>query len=300
MPLTKVHIYEMIEEYITDESKMNLVIDMCVVKATQLMKSSLNELNDNVNDKLDAVIACKNSLELRVSDLEHQITVNDIHMDLLRRKLDDTEQYTRRPNLVIDGFRVSPGESPTSLRKKLLNEIDSLNIDIDDCDIDRVHRHEESYFDTYGNKMQPVIVRFTSWYARNELYRVRKESRYRFRADITSRRQQILDFARDYVELNNLSNVIDFVTVDRNCRLILRSKSGIILGFSSELEFKKHAETLADPDAETLADPDDKFTYDKPAFDSRVPTVALSPPSPTKPPALNFAGAVAAVSMPPL
>ena len=296
MPLTKVHIYEMINEYITDENKMNAVIDMCVSKATQLMKSSLNELNDNVIGKLDAVIAAKKSLDLRVSDLEHQITVNDIHMDLLRRKLDDTEQYTRRPNLIIDGIRVSPDESPTTLRKKLLNEIDSLNIDIDDCDIDRVHRHEDPYFDNYGNKMQPVIVRFTSWYARNELYRVRNESRYRYRADITPRRQQILDFAWNFVESKNLYNVIDFVSVDRNCRLIIRSKSGIILSFSSELEFKRHAETLIDPDYRL--EYGDKLSFEKPAFVSRVPTVALSPPSPTKPPALNFAGAVAAVTMP--
>ena len=297
--LSKATVLELINEYMTDEPNLQTVINMCVSKATELMQANLSALNDDNQEKFAALTSARDSLEQKVEDLQHQITVNNVHVDLLRRRLDDTEQYTRRPNLIIDGVRVKRGETPTSLRKTILAEIDWLGIDISDTDIDRVHRHEDPYYDHKGNKVQPLIIRFTTWYARNELYRSRSYSQYRYRADLTSRRQQILDFAHNQRALAPTRNVVDFVSVDRNCRLIFRSTDGKIHSFSSKAEFKTIVASLTPPDytgaykanQETKIITEEVIDAGRPSTSSSVSSV-FGPPastasSPTKPPAFN-------------
>ena len=93
-----------------------------------------------------------------------------------------------------------------------------------------------------------MIIRFTSWYSRNELYSARKDFRYRLRADLTSRRQQIKDYALDYVNNNNHQDLVDFVAADRNCRLVLRTTAGKFHSFSSEQEFRNIIDNLTSPD----------------------------------------------------
>ena len=292
MPLTTANIKLMIADYCTDETQMKSLIDLCVKKATDLMKADLSSLHDNIISKIDVNLT--NTLAQRVEELERRMTLNNIHMDLLRRRLDDTEQYTRRPNLIIDGIPVTPGESPTTLRKKMLAEIDHMGIDIDDVDIDRVHRHEDPYFDAHGRKIQPVIIRFVSWYARNELYAKRFESRYRYRADLTCRRQQILNYARDKVEHDHLSNIVDFVAADRNCRLIMRSITGKMLSFSSEVEFDNLVQSLIDPGCSLVYADKYSYLYDNPVEPTSLTkpvasfAAVVSNPPPTPPPMTSW------------
>ena len=298
--LSKSSVLDLINDFMTNETNMQTVIDMCVSKATELMQANLS-FDDNNQEKFAVLTKAKNALNQQVEDLQQQITVNKLHMDLIRRRLDDTEKYTRRPNLIIDGVRVKRGETPTSLRKLILAEIDWLGIDISDHDIDRVHRHESPSYDQQGNKVQPLIIRFTTWYARNELYRSRSYSQYRYRADLTSRRQQILDFAQKERALAPTSSVVDFISVDRNCRLIFRSKDGKIHSFSSESEFKNIVASLNPPDY-TSAYEDLQATKIKDArrtsTSSSVSSIGLYPsaspasPSPVKPP--TFANVSAA------
>ena len=159
MPLTKANVHDIIQAYVTDEKKMKTLIEMCVAKATQLLTENLVNLQTDIVEKIETIADTRGDLIERVAILEQKITANRIHMDLLRRKLDDTEQYTRRPNLIVDGIPVTPGESPATLRKKLLAEIHKLKIEVDERDVDRIHRHETPSHDQKGNKIQPVIVR---------------------------------------------------------------------------------------------------------------------------------------------
>jgi hypothetical protein len=249
----------------------------------KIHRENLTALQNDFITKLAPLTSAKVQLATRVDELEHKMAINAIHMDLLRRRLDDTEQYTRRPNLIVDGIYVTPRESPSTLRRLMLNEIDKLNIDVDDLDIDRVHRHEDPYIDSNGRKVQPVIIRFTSWYCRNELYAKRFDSRFRYRADLTCRRQQILNYARDKVQTcpNLRDNVVEFVAADRNCKLILRSKSGKVLGFSSEIEFDNQLRALDNHDPRGFMD---KFSFDRSIL-SAPPTSPDAPPtSPGSPP----------------
>ena len=52
------------------------------------------------------------------------------------------------------------------------------------------------------------------------------------------RRKQILDYAQNEVRKDdNAYDIVDFVFVDKNCKLKLKSITGRIYGFSSEFEF---------------------------------------------------------------
>ena len=256
--LSKDTVLSMITEFINDEANMKSVIEMCAAKTTENLRDNLETLRNDMCNHLDSLESAKNilenklesvktKLEKRINELECNMAKNTIHMDLLVRKLDDTEQYTRRPNLIIDGVYLNKNESPSSLRRFIVKEIESMDIGVYDEDVDRVHRVEEPFKDNYGNLVQPVIIRFTTWSCRNLLYSARRDFRFRLRADLTARRQQIRDFALDYISANKLDNVVDFVAADRNCRLILRSTAGAFHSFSSEEELKNIADLLVSP-----------------------------------------------------
>ena len=175
----------------------------------------------------------KELMTLRMSNLQLET-----RFSLLERRNDDSEQYSQRLNLIVDGIKVRGNETPDDIKDKVLNEIDNLGIEIDDLEIDRAHRIERPSKDQRGNLHQPVIVRFISWGARNLLYQARKRSALRMRPHLTGRREKILQDARDKIEkYDHVREAVDFVFVDRNCKLQAKCTDGRLLGFSSETEF---------------------------------------------------------------
>ena len=159
-------------------------------------------------------------------------------MGLLERRIDDGDQYSRRQNLLIDGIPLRKHEKPEDIRRQVMNEIRNLDLDIDEIELDRAHRAEEPYEDNKGRWCQPVIARFVSWDPRNEVYQARKDSKFKFRAHLTPRRELILNYACEQIAKHSfISEKIDFAFADKNCSLQVRAKDGRFLGFSSELEF---------------------------------------------------------------
>jgi hypothetical protein len=286
-------VMHIIADFIGNEQNMKSVLDICVTRVTDNMRDNLKLLQDNAIINLETITSTKESLEKRIGNLERQMTITNLHMDLLRRKLDDTEQYTRRPNLILDGVFLKTNESPKALRNFIVDEINLLGIDVHDKDIDRIHRHEEPYKNSRGILVQPIIIRLTSWYARNELYSARRDFRFRLRADLTARRQQILDFARDHVAINKLDRLVDFIAADRNCRLILRTTAGAFHSFSSEPEFINVVDLLVAPNCRReynkySIEDFRKFMAEK----GDQPSSPSSPPSSPSKPVASFASAV--------
>ena len=83
---------------------------------------------------------------------------------------------------------------------------------------------------------QAMIVKFTSWRHRTAVYRGRKKLQdKRIQLDLTFKRAGLLSFAKekakDYAE-------VDFVLVDINCRVGIKTKGGDFLFFDSELELQ--------------------------------------------------------------
>ena len=104
MVLTKATVKSMIQEFIKDEDSMTFFINICVERSVDLMKFNQPPPSDASCPDLEALKSRIVLLEQSIDKLRQQITKNDIHLDLVKRHADDTDQYLRRQNLIIDGI----------------------------------------------------------------------------------------------------------------------------------------------------------------------------------------------------
>ena len=108
-----------------------------------------------------------------------------------------------------------------------------MKLGLERVEFDRAHRIGPKYIKD-GRDHQQVIVKLISWDARNTIYEARKDSFFKFSADLTNERSNLLKLATEHAKD---FDCIDFVFVDRNCRLMVRSKEGKFYSFSHVLEF---------------------------------------------------------------
>ena len=109
--------------------------------------------------------------------------------------------------------------------------------------IDRFHRIgrkfeiedvDEDGHVTGVSVQQQVIMRFTNWRDRTQIYRERKTSKsFKFKVDLTKPRVNLLDKARR--ETQHVEG-IKFVFADINCRLNVRFTDDSVKAFNSETE----------------------------------------------------------------
>ena len=156
---------------------------------------------------------------------------------MYERKLDDLDQDARRLSLVLHGISFSRGDTPGTLREMVIAELKRLGLSEIIRDVDRAHRYGRKQFSD-GRPSQPVIVRFTKWHSRNELYQSRFKSKFIVQADLTHRRESLVAFAKKQQALGERAKaIVKTVGVDKNCALYAVSISGELFQFSSELEF---------------------------------------------------------------
>ena len=185
-----------------------------------------------------------NILQTRINILESRCAINENMLHLHDRKIDDNEQYSRKINLKLVGIKTEKKENPYKLMAKIKKSIYNTYIDIDEYDFDRCHRIGRPY-EWEGKKVQDVLLRFTSWDARNTIYQNRKDLPFIVRADLTNRRADLLEYARDVVKNDpNVENVVEFAYTDENCKMKLFTKSKKHLAFNSKEEFLSIASRL--------------------------------------------------------
>lgn len=194
-----------------------------------------NKINFNVElKKLSSEIV---NLQTRIIYLEEKSSFIQHTIKLHKRKLDDNEQYSRKVNLTIDGIEVGEGDSPKIILQIIKDRVKALHLDIRDWEFDRAHRIGKKYMKK-GKTYQKVILRLCSWRCRNEIYINRKQLHFFVSADLTDARQKTLDFARNQLEIDpSAKRVIDYIFVDDNCKLKLKSNSKKYFAFSTMDEF---------------------------------------------------------------
>ena len=179
------------------------------------------------------------SIEKRVAELESEKERSYVIQQLHSRLIDDQNQYSRKTNLIIEGMNIKQNDNDKHIRNLVVSEIKRLDLDINTREVDRAHRTGKSFTDRNGKTHTSVVVRFTSWYARNCLYEARKDSRFFIKADLTSRRQDLLEWARDLHEnVSRASDLLKYICADRNCHLTVKTCDDRYLRFNSKLEFE--------------------------------------------------------------
>ena len=111
-----------------------------------------------------------------------------------------------------------------------------LDNNVQKFDCDRYHRVGKKYV-YRGKTYQNVLLRLCSWSARDNIYKKRKELPFKVQADLTNRRAELLDYAKDLVENDpEAQGVVAFVFCDENCKVKIFSKSKKFFAFNSKYE----------------------------------------------------------------
>ena len=183
---------------------------------------------------------CK--MQTRIGDLERRAGLTEIFLEKQRLDTDDNQQYSRKRSLRLYGMeKKKKKETADDVLNEVFNEMDRLDSPIDEIEVDRAHRSGKAYKDPQGKWQQPVLLRFVSWKSRNIMYRSRKSSRFYMKADLTKRKEEVFEYAREEigVEGSLASKLINYVYVDANCSLIAFTSSGRFLHFNTKEEFNE-------------------------------------------------------------
>ena len=142
----------------------------------------------------------------------------------------------------MQGLKFDGNESQNDLVSKISECFSEIGLSYEEEEIDRVHRiGKPDKNESLCLTMKPIIIKFTSWRYRQNVYRNRPrrfengkkkpgESSFRVSLDLTKQRY-LLKFAQGIVkEMDNVS----FVCADVNCSLAIRFKNGIIKHFNSD------------------------------------------------------------------
>ena len=92
---------------------------------------------------------------------------------------------------------------------------------------------------------QDVLLKFSTWRARNTFYQHRKLFNFVVSPDLTSRRESVLSFAREEIsggkgdDMAAVTKIVDYAFCDINCKLKFKSRLNKFDMFSSAGEFLK-------------------------------------------------------------
>ena len=200
---------------------------------------------------------CINELKLiivdqrnKIEELESKVVVMSNLIEKLQERCDDNEQYQRRLCLRIDGAELpqdndgESGEKCLSLVKKFFKD---LKVSVPDSVIDRAHRIGKVKV-IGGKRFRQIIVRFTTWRHRTEVYCARKKSaKYKVRLDLTKKKMNFLGTANEMLKSKGKAGEGSFVFADVNCRPCLKLVDDIKY-FSSEKEMLSFISNLANED----------------------------------------------------
>ena len=165
--------------------------DVQTLKALiESIKTELGGKIDNLTKTLEEKDKKIVDLETKVTLLEDKLAYSETKYNLLERRIDDGEQYSRRFSLRINGIPTAAKETADDCLRKVKEEVAKLGVNIKDCEFDRAHR-VGSAKDSKGvpKKDRQMIVRFATFRARI-IERKITASRDKIRRDFTSTKQR--------------------------------------------------------------------------------------------------------------
>lgn len=164
---------------------------------TEALKDSVTEtVLSHMNDVLDLELK---SRDKTIADLQHE-------NGNLKAEIEDLEQYSRRNCLIIHGLEEKEGEDTDRVIQNFAKS--KLKIDLKDQDIDRSHRLGRPYRrpaatgtrESKNQKPRPVIIKFTRYNARSDIYSAKKHlrgSQFYIHENLTTERQKWLKLVKE-------------------------------------------------------------------------------------------------------
>ena len=182
-------------------------------------------------------------LDSNIVVLESLFALANHVKDVLREKLDDQEQYSRRPCLVIEGKRSSENETDASLTNSV---IDIVNIDLQlpDVTVNDVNKCQW-IGPTDNDGKQNIIIKFTKHSTATKIFRERRKlskliswkKHVKSRSSLTRQRQKLPTFGRNFrAEVEEINFI--FLNINDNLRIRLKEPIGNrqVYSFQNKME----------------------------------------------------------------
>jgi hypothetical protein len=208
------------------------------VRELKLQNERINDLKtdiDGIQDVLKNQNITIGNLQTKVWRLETELYFNNHITCMHARKMDDQEQFSRKINLKLKGIEVGARDSPDIILKRIKDEVNRLGLNIPENEFDRCHRVGRKY-NFQGKTFQNVLLKLCFWRTRDLLYQNRKKFKFQISPDLTTRRQDVLQCAKNHIDSDD-DTYVDFIYVDVNCNLKVKGKDNKFYGFNSENEF---------------------------------------------------------------
>ena len=132
----------------------------------------LEELKSSVevmSDKFDEYEKDRKEKEKIINGLQNEVSFLKERIDLLEKKSDDSEQYSRRNCLLVHGVEEQEQENTDNIVLNVIKE--HLDIELLVKDFDRSHRTGKS---NSKSKRRPIIVKFISYNDRRAIFNNKK------------------------------------------------------------------------------------------------------------------------------
>lgn len=219
----------------SDNANIGSILQPLREKLTEVF-TLISDIEKRFDEKLARQDQLLSNLQTRIDYLESR-TEYSIHLAKInKRMIDDSEQHSKKINLIIDGIAVEKNENPSILLNKIKAHISSFDLGISDSSYDLCHRVGRRKT-VHSVVHQHIVLKMSFRCDRHKIYNNRKKfTEFKVFSQVTDRRRDILSFAQDEIKKNEYINV-DFVFTDINCNLKLRSIFGRFHGFNSKYEF---------------------------------------------------------------
>ena len=179
-------------------------------------------LMENYTKRLEANEARTVEQAKKIEELEQRT-------EELEQRSDDVEQYQRRLCLRFYGVELEGADGMRESGEKCLEKVkkmikDDLKVTVPAQVFDRAHRIGAVREDpATKKKYQPIIVRFTTWQHRTQVYRARKSTKkFQVRLDLTRKRAKLLGRANEQLK----ARAGCYALADVNCRLSVKLEDG--------------------------------------------------------------------------
>lgn len=210
------------------------------------IETRFNELLSTINQQNVTIALLNESLvekDAQISTMGDDIARLTHNQDIMRRKVDDLEQYGRRYSVRINGIPTKADGESEDVKKIVEDCCTDMDTPFIAAKIDRAHRIGQVTTDRRTKKkVQPIIVKFRSWESRTDFFRARPKwtqgggpRRFSVALDLTKNRYTLLKIAREKI-VDNPN--IKYAHADLNCRLGLRLSDDSTVYFNSKHELE--------------------------------------------------------------
>lgn len=175
----------------------DLVIANLTPKINDIVRSSVEQAIGHLNQQVEKLTDDQTKFRQENAFLKSRL-------NRLESQVDEMEQYSRRNIIRVSGATELPNENTDAIIMDLAKD---LGTDLILSDIDRCHRVGAFQ----AGRPRPIIVKFTSYRAREKLFSKRRElkniprmSRVFMNEDLTYRRNQLMYEARQAVRSKHI------------------------------------------------------------------------------------------------